>query len=290
MAKSFFFVSDLHGHISKYDILFESILTHKPEAVFLGGDLLPHMHYSRPDIQTDHGDFVNDFLVKRLRGIRETLGEFYPKLFVILGNDDAKAEEQSLIKAANEGIWEYIHFRHLHFKDFLILGYANIPPSPFALKDWEKYDVSRFVDPGCVSPEEGFRTIDVPNEEMKYGTIQKDLKRLTDGLDLEKAICLFHCPPYQTHLDRADIEGQMIEHVPLDIHIGSIAIQRFIEEKQPLITLHGHAHESSRLTGVWKQKLGRTVALSAAYEGRNLALVKFNPDDPESATREIIAY
>ncbi len=36
-----FFVTDLHGHADRYGKLFTSILTERPDAVFLGGDLLP---------------------------------------------------------------------------------------------------------------------------------------------------------------------------------------------------------------------------------------------------------
>jgi len=35
-----------------------------------------------------------------------------------------------------------------------------VPPTPFLLKDWEKYDVSAYVDPGCVSPEEGYHRVE----------------------------------------------------------------------------------------------------------------------------------
>lgn len=53
------------------------------------------------------------------------------------------------------------------------VGYTNFatsynsrtPISPFLLKDWEHYDVSRYVDLGCISPEDGQRTIDVPFNE-----------------------------------------------------------------------------------------------------------------------------
>ena len=50
----------------------------------------------------------------------------------------------------------------------------------------------------------------------------------------------------------------MIDHIPLDVHVGSIAIKRFIEAKQPMLTLHGHVHESTRLTGNWQQHIGNT--------------------------------
>jgi Icc-related predicted phosphoesterase len=80
----------------------------------------------------------------------------------------------------------------------------------------------------------------------------------------------------------------MVDHAPVDVHVGSIAIRRFIETRQPLVTLHGHIHESARLTGSWRQQIGRTWALSAAHDGAELALVRFDPREPANATRELI--
>jgi Icc-related predicted phosphoesterase len=156
------------------------------------------------------------------------------------------------------------------------------------LKDWERYDVSRFVDPGCISPEAGKRSVPVPARETKYRTIADDLKELAAGGDLSRRIFLFHTPPYQTKLDRAALDGKMIDHVPLDVHIGSIAVRRFIERRQPLLALHGHVHESARLTGGWMDRIGKTVCLSAAHDGPQLALVRFDPDNPGAASRELI--
>ena len=62
----------------------------------------------------------------------------------------------------------------------------------------------------------------------------------------------------------------------------------FIEERQPLLTLHGHVHESASLTGVWREHLGRTLAMSAAHDGPELALVRFDLEDPETAARDLI--
>jgi len=42
------------------------------------------------------------------------------------------------------------------------------------------------------------------------------------------------------------------------------------------VTLHGHVHESARLTGAWQDRIGRTVCLSAAHDGPELALVRFD--------------
>jgi Icc-related predicted phosphoesterase len=107
----------------------------------------------------------------------------------------------------------------------------------------------------------------VPADEsrVKWGTIQKDLDSLVGDAPLDRAVCLFHTPPYDTPLDRAALDGKTYEHVALDVHVGSIAVRRFIEERQPLLTLHGPIHESTRLTGEWKMRLGRTVCITGAH-------------------------
>jgi hypothetical protein len=80
----------------------------------------------------------------------------------------------------------------------------------------------------------------------------------------------------------------MIDHVPLDVHVGSIAMRRFILEHQPAVTLHGHVHEAARLTGTWQEMLGDSWCFSAANDGHELALVRFDPSQPERAVRELL--
>jgi Icc-related predicted phosphoesterase len=76
--------------------------------------------------------------------------------------------------------------------------------------------------------------------------------------------------------------------VPLDVHVGSIAVKRFIKARQPLVTLHGHIHESAGITGSWREKIGRTHMFSAAHDGSQLALVRFDLENLDGATRELI--
>lgn len=278
-----FFVSDLHGHISRYKKLFNEIKENKPDILFIGGDILPSFGLS----QEGEIDFINDYLVKNLLQLRFTLKEKYPRIFIILGNDDPRIEEHAIKKAEETGLWEYIHFRKIIYGNYNIFGYSYIPPTPFLLKDWEKYDVSVFVDPGCVHPTEGHRSVD-PLEDITFTNIKKDLEKLKENCDMSNSVFLFHSPPYRTYLDRADLDDKMIDYVPLDIHVGSIAIKRFIEENQPYMTLHGHVHESSRLTGEWCQYIGKTFSCSAAYDGKELSVIKFYLQDLSTAERCII--
>ena len=288
MATECFFVSDSHGRIPRYERLFAAIERDRPDAVFLGGDLLPSGIAALFATTDGHRDFVADFLVANFLRLREQLGDHYPRVFVIMGNDDGRIEEEAFLRAATDGVWEYVHNRRVEFGAYVVYGYSYVPPTPFLLKDWERYDVSRFVDPGCVSPEEGYLSLPIPEHERKFPTIQKDLQQLTREHNLSKAIFLFHSPPYHTSLDRAALDGKKIDYVEVDPHIGSIAIRRFIDSRQPLVTLHGHVHESARLTGSWRQQLGRTFCLSAAHDGPELALVRFSPENPTKATRELL--
>lgn len=283
-----FFASDLHGQLERYTKLLAAIGRESPAAVFLGGDLLPSALRSLGSIEEAERDFLDDILIPRLIRLKKKMGGAYPRIFVILGNDDLRAEETSVIRAAERGIWEYVHNRQADLCGFPVYGYSYVPPTPFRLKDWERYDVSAYVDPGCIHPSEGAHSVPVSDRELKYATIKEDLELLAGDADLTRAIFLLHSPPYETALDRAALDGKSIDYVPLDPHVGSIAIRRFIENRQPLLTLHGHVHESATITGAWKDHIGRTFAFSAAHEGPELALVRFDPDDPEEATRELL--
>jgi len=278
------FVSDLHGRISWYEKLFTAIVSEKPTLVFLGGDLLPHAF--KPSAQYPH--FIHDYLRPGFLRVKKSLKDQYPKVMLILGNDDPRVEETDIINAGLDNLWDYIHYRKITFSNHTFGGYSYVPPTPFQLKDWERYDVSRFVDPGCVSPEEGIHTTQTDDSVLRYTTIQKDLERLFEYDDMSKMICLFHSPPYNTNLDRAALDGMKVDHTPLDVHVGSIAIQRFIEKKQPKITLHGHIHESSRITSQWQDRIGQTYLFSAANEGPELAIVKFDLEHPGQAERLLL--
>jgi hypothetical protein len=187
-----------------------------------------------------------------------------------------------------EGLWRYLHNRKIDFRGFPIYGYACIPPSPFMLKDWERYDVSRYVDVGSSPPSGGFRSVPVEEEPSSIVTIRQELEVLAGEEDLSRAVFLFHVPPYASDLDLADLEGRMVDGAPLDVHVGSIAVRRFIEQRRPYLTLHGHVHESPRLSGRWRERIGRTWCLSAAHDGPELAVVRFPLENPSAAKRLLL--
>jgi Icc-related predicted phosphoesterase len=277
------FVSDMHGVLPRYRGLFQILRNETPDAVFLGGDLLP-LH---PLQHNTMEEFIEDSILSEIRKIQSDFGKKI-RFFLIMGNDDPRMYEPIFMTADKAGLLEYIHQKTLSYKKIYVTGYSYVPPTPFQLKDWERYDISRYVDVGAVSPEQGRRTIQVPLDEIRYSTIAEDLETLLKRSPVNKTIYLFHSPPYRSYLDTVDLHGEEVDYTPLDVHIGSIAIERFIKEHQPLLTLHGHVHESARITGRWKEKIGRTYSFTAAHDGPELAVVRFDTNHLEKATREIL--
>jgi Icc-related predicted phosphoesterase len=271
-----FFASDLHGDPRKYRALFDLARSERPRAVLLGGDLL------------GIGGDTEGILQAELLNPAKEVSALGTSVITIMGNDDPRVFEALLIEADSAGVLGYAPLKALPLGTLYVAGYPYVPPTPFQLKDWERYDVSRYVDPGCVAPEDGRRTVEVDMESERLATIRGDMERLAHASPPERTVYIFHSPPYKTNLDVADIAGKTHEHAPLDVHIGSIAIREFIETRQPLLTLHGHAHESARLTGSWRDRIGSTEMFSAAHDGDELSLVRFDTDVVSAATRELI--
>lgn len=99
--------------------------------------------------------------------------------------------------------------------------------------------------------------------ELDEEEIYTRLKRLVDQLeDPGRAILNVHVPPFESSLDTAFEVGEDLHYVmkggrPHEISTGSSAVRQIIEETQPLLSLHGHIHESKGVT-----KIGRTVAIN----------------------------
>ena len=283
-----FFVSDLHGSRSRYDKLLDAIRRELPDLVFIGGDLFPSgMRLLRSgDASVD--SFLEEVLHGGCSALRAELGGEYPRIFLIPGNDDPAALLQALQHGEGQDLWKQAHSRVFAAGAWTVAGYACVPPTPFRLKDWERYDVSRYLDPGCIAPEEGIHTVPFEEHRIIHSTIAEDLDALAEGVEMSACILLAHAPPYGGMLDRAALDGKMVDHVPLDVHVGSIAMRRFIERWQPRVTLHGHVHESTRLMGAWREQIGVTHAFNAAHDGPELALIRFSPEDPGAAIRELL--
>jgi uncharacterized protein len=97
--------------------------------------------------------------------------------------------------------------------------------------------------------------------------------------DPARAIFNLHCPPYQSGLDEApaiDADLRLLHGGRALRPVGSTAVRAAIEKYQPLLSLHGHIHESKGAI-----KIGKTLSINpgSAYEEGMLmgAIIQLDP-------------
>ena len=84
--------------------------------------------------------------------------------------------------------------------------------------------------------------------------------------DPRRAIFNLHCPPFKSGLDEApaiDADLKLLHGGRALRPVGSTAVREAIERHQPLLSLHGHIHESKGAV-----KIGKTLSINpgSAYE------------------------
>ena len=97
--------------------------------------------------------------------------------------------------------------------------------------------------------------------------------------DPSRAIFNLHCPPYNSGLDEApaiDADLKLLHGGRALRPVGSTAVRQAIEKHQPLLSLHGHIHESKGAV-----KLGKTLSINpgSSYEEGMLmgAIIQLDP-------------
>ncbi len=96
--------------------------------------------------------------------------------------------------------------------------------------------------------------------------------------DLSHAIFNLHCPPFNSGLDEApaiDADLKLMHGGRALRPVGSKAVRQAIDKYQPVLSLHGHIHESKGAI-----KLGKTLSINpgSAYEEGMLMAALINLD------------
>jgi Icc-related predicted phosphoesterase len=158
------------------------------------------------------------------------------QLYFMPGNDDLYSIDKVIAE-----------FEHVHNPDmqrlemeggFEVLGLSNANMTPWAcIRDLEEDDLAKKLDTlaGMVkNPEHAIVIIHVP----PYGTI------------------LDACPDLDKNLKIITQGGQVVMK-----NAGSPSVKAFIDKVQPMLSLHGHIHESPGHV-----RIGKTLAINAGSE------------------------
>jgi len=248
------YTTDLHGNRRKYELLFKKALAFSADIVINGGDLLPNTGDPR-----SQGEFIEGFLEELFRGFEKE------KIYYLScpGNDDLKIFDEKYSRVCAR--FSYVKLLMREKADIFgyeFIGMDRVSDYPFRLKDRCRKDAAgsrpgRQFGSGVLSTERGFKIIDWGSRFRKLPALEDELANLPPPEDPKKAVYVIHMPPANLGLDLC-LSGD---------RVGSGAVYRFLKEKQPLMSLHGHIHESPMLSGRWQASLGRTACIQPGQGG-----------------------
>jgi len=243
------FVTDLRGFEWKHSRLFEVAADSKTHIVINGGDMLPNN--GGPSQQED---FITSFLDRCFEKFNDA-GIYY---LSYPGNDDLMIYDRLFEKVCNK-----YHFvvplaqRKYEINGYEFIGLNWVVDYPFRLKDRCRMDTNDYVfekqfGTGLLSTQHGFKELkDWPAYARSLPTLKDELARLVRPENMSNTIYVIHMPPARLGLDKC-YNG---------MEVGSKAVYDFIKNNQPLLSIHGHVHESPQMTGKWSAKLGRTTCI-----------------------------
>jgi uncharacterized protein len=264
-----FFTNDLHGQSTHYEQLVAITAAHRPRVVIVGGDLGPHAMGDAGVRQ--QRVFLEGFVVEFARRVREASAR--TSLLLLMGNDDWSANHDVLERHDGE-LWSLLHERVVEIDGTSVAGISWVPITPFSMKDWERWE-----DGGEESPprldgwrSEPGRLVPFRFDPMRRApTIADSLAAMEVRLPSPGGVLVSHSPPRDTACDV--VKG--------GAHVGSRAVRAWVERRRPSLVLSGHIHESPRVSGAWRDRIGDAEVVNPGQFGeRVLCGVWFDPARP----------
>ena len=272
--------SDVHQMISKWKDLVKVCKKEKPDVVAIAGDLFPKDSNIVGQIPW------MSHLVKYATKIKEA----GTKIAIILGNDDNQNLIPLMEQEDKNGLWHYIPEKVVEIGGYEFAAMSWVPDYPFGYKYWcrgefhdkLRIDSQQFTYPVLINSNNEFEPI---KDYEQYLEGKKDIwKSLNDTAtlvkDMKKSIWLIHCPPSNMCLD-------VCAH---GARVGSAAVYRFIQEQQPLLTIHGHIHESPEYSHRWFQNEGSTVCIQGGQIGFDLHYATIEIEDGKIISKKHSVY
>ena len=273
------FTSDLHGDAGLYQQLDELLCAETPDLLILGGDLLPDGE--RDDPLGTQVAYLQHVLMPRITAWRAAA----PPLAVacVLGNHESACAWDALQEHHDAGRIVLLNHRRLwQHAGLALLGYSSTLATPHWAKDFERLDLPGDPIPSFegVAWDAGRRCVRAVDLAEYFGgraTIAEELAQAPAMPD--PWVFVAHTPPYDSALDRlSNIRDP----------IGSRAVRRFIEERRPLVALHGHSHESPILTGRYAEQVGATLCINPGQGHTRLQAVLFDAERPTETLRHTV--
>lgn len=243
------FVTDFHGCEWKYDGLLGAAQAFQADVVINGGDMLP-----KGGNLFAQDEFITGYLDTHFAQF-EAAGIY---CLCCLGNDDLRIFDDLFEKTcAKYNFVVSLAQRKFEIEEFEFIGLSWVVDYPFRLKDRCRMDTKDYVfqeqfGTGCLSTPNGWHELeDWFSYARTLPTIEDELNQLVRPRNMAQSVYVIHMPPYKVGLDE----------VGRGTKVGSKAVYDFLLKHQPRLSLHGHIHESSEVSGRWHAKLGNTICI-----------------------------
>lgn len=268
----FLYVTDIHGDKEKYLKLLQIAIEGNYKYIIDGGDMLPK-GFGRLEKQTN---YINDFLTGYLKKLQDAEITY----LCMLGNDDILPMDtffDSLCK-------EYDNVHNIANNKVVLNGYEFIGMNyvldhPFGCKDRvvneDNCVLQEQLASAFISTVDGHEQIEdwCNYREKSLPKMGDILNKLPIPTDYKKTIYVMHQPPKNV--------GLGILNSGLDV--GSNDIYKFLKQQEPLLSLHGHIHESPDTeNGKWITNINNTTCIQPGqteYDENNLVYVDIDLDN-----------
>jgi Icc-related predicted phosphoesterase len=291
-----FFVTDVHGSQTTFRKFVNAGKFYEVDVLVLGGDIAGKMVVPILDLGAGKYRATIQSITHELDGAEE-VAEF-EKRAAKLGSytavvtsdeyralaDDPAAVDALYHQLATERMSQWIEFAEERLEGTGIRCYitGGNDDSPDILEPLMVHDGPSVVDceekrvviddeghlmlsTGLSNPTPWATPREVPDEELAA-----KIEGIVAGVgDFSRVIFNFHAPPQNSTLDTAAQLDWTVDPpkvvtsggTPVMYGAGSAAVRAAIEEHQPLLSLHGHIHESRGQTTI-----GRTVSVNPGSE------------------------
>ncbi len=282
--------SDFHGSEAVYRKFLSSGIQYKVHALMVGGDvtgkaMVPIIYQGKGLYQTslfgaDKVANTPDELIALKKSISNV--GFYP---IVLEKDEAQEMENDPAKMGARFEQEMC----TRVREWMKLAEEKLAPHDMTLYfmagNDDLYSIDQVIDgfKSIRNPDMkhfeldgGYEVVGLSNANLTPWLCARDVaeEELARRLDTlaglihkpEQTIAMIHVPPYNTGLDTCPELDKNLKIVTQGGQVvmkaaGSQAVRDFIEKVQPMLTLHGHIHESPGHV-----RSGRTLMINAGSE------------------------
>jgi Icc-related predicted phosphoesterase len=285
-----FFCADIHGSERCFRKWLNAARSYRCDALIFGGDLAGKI--LQPIVQVGPGRHETEMYGQRLvadspselQAITERIRNAGRYELVVTPEEKQALDESptlvhdTFVRVARESATRWLELADERLREVGIPAYMMLGNDDFI----EMQDVfggsDRVTDPEdrVVELPGGYEMISLGYSNPTPWRSPRELSEQDLGTRLEamaervqdpgKSIFNFHVPPRGTHLDQAALLDETFTPIVsggrVQIgNVGSTSVRSLIEHYQPMLSLHGHIHESPGMS-----KIGRTIAINPGSE------------------------